>query len=94
MNKNNIFDDNSLKSLLDLVEIMSTTDDYKISITTSDSLLDLIDRADNMSKEEKEKLKSKINKRRSNQIKVEELAKKAKDPNKGKEYFNVKDAER
>ena len=91
MVKKEIINDEKIKYLLDLVDVVHDADKnsimYNPSINTSDIIFDLINKNKLISIEEKKILKSKFNKRSKNQEKVEELIKKIKNVDKGKKYF-------
>ena len=76
-----IFNDNAIKSLLNLANIMNDKDPklslYNLSVTSSDYLLDLINNCKVLSTKEKLKYTSKFNLRKINQLKVEKMIKKA-----------------
>lgn len=90
-----LFNENELRSLVDLVDAMQKADPkgkvYRVPLSTSDTLLNLIDKDKGRSIVEKNKLKDNINKRKKNQRAVEELSKHATDIQRGKSLLRIRE---
>ena len=98
MAENNLFSEEELKALIDLVDIMQKADPegnvYNMPLSTSDTLVELIKRDNSISNEEKERLLKKIDKRKKNQIAVENLSRRATDIQMGKNLLGVREEEK
>ena len=98
MAENNLFSEEELKALIDLVDVMQKADPegnvYNMPLSTSDTLVELIKRDNSISNEEKERLLKKIDKRNKNQIAVENLSRSATDIERGKSLLRVREEEK
>lgn len=98
MAKKELFNDDELKSLIDLVDVMHQADPneniYKMPVTISDTLLGLIDSNKNLSDAEKARLKKNVDKRKKNQKAVEKLSRSATDIQRGKNLLGVREEEK
>ena len=98
MAKKELFNDDELKALINLVGVIDRADPdgniYNMPVSTSDTLLELIDSIKNLSDEEKARLKEKVDKRKKNQIAVENLSRRATDIQRGKNLLGVREEEK
>ena len=98
MAKRELFNDDELKALIDLVDVMQQADPngniYDMPVTTSDTLLGLIDNNKNLSDAEKARLKKNVDKRMKNQKAVEKLSRSATDIKRGKNLLRVREEEK
>ncbi len=97
MGKKELFNDEELRALIDLVDVMQQADPdgniYNMPVTTSDTLLELIDSNKNLSDAEKARLKKNVDKRKKNQKAVEALSRSATDIQRGKNLLGVREEE-
>ena len=98
MAKKELFNDDELKALIDLVDVMHQADPngnlYKMPVSTSDTLLELIDSNKNLSDAEKARLKKNVDKRKKNQKAVENLSRRATDIQRGKNLLGERKEEK
>ena len=95
MAKKELFNDDELKALINLVGDFDRADPdgniYNMPVSTSDTLLELIDSNKNLLDEEKARLKENFDKRKKNQIAVENLSRSATDIERGKSLLRVRE---
>ena len=95
MAKKELFNDDELKALINLVGVFDKADPdgiiYNMPVSTSDTLLELIDSNKNLLDEEKARLKENFDKRKKNQIAVENLSRRATDIQRGKNLLRVRE---
>ena len=98
MAKKELFNDDELKALINLVGVFDKADPdgiiYNMPVSTSDTLLELIDSNKNLLDEEKARLKENFDKRKKNQIAVENLSRRATDIQMGKNLLGVREEEK